>query len=99
METKTKIEKVGADLKTFISDTMADTANNHLEAWAQRYAAYKKVSEARFDLKVNHDNSLEIEYTEEQLKRKLNSKENEFLIERFHIEVCKQCHRFINQRY
>ena len=99
METKTKTERVGSDLKTFINNTIKDTAESHLEAWAKRYSDYKRVSQVRFDLNVNHDNSLEIEYAEEELKRKLNDKENDFLVERFHIEVCKQCKKFINKGY
>ena len=94
---KTKTEKVGADLKTFIKDTIKDTAENHLETWAKRYSEYKRVSQVRFDLGVNHDNSLEIEYAEDSLKRKLNDKESDFLVEKFHIEACKQCKKFINK--
>ena len=91
-------EKIGTDLKEFISNTIEGTVQNHLEGWAGRYAEYKRVSQVRFDLNVNHDSSLEIEYAEEELKRKLNIKEIDFLVERFNIEVCKKCKDFINQR-
>ncbi len=99
METKTKTERVGADLKEFIKNTINATAINHLESWASRYAPYKRVSQVRFDLGVNHDSSQEIEYAEDELKRKLNDKEHDFLVERFNIEVCKECKRFLNKDY
>ena len=97
METKIKTEKVGADLKEFVKDTISDTAINHLEAWKSRYAEYQRVSQVRFDLNVNHDSILEIEYAEETLKRKINIKETDFLVERFNVEVCKECKPYINQ--
>ncbi len=94
-----KREVIGKDLKTFITDTIKDTAENHLEAWKSRYAKQSRVSEVRFDLEMNHDNSLEIEYAEETLNRKLNDTETNFLVKRFHIEVCKQCKKYLNQNY
>ena len=87
---------IGSDLRDFISSTISDTAENHLEAWKPRYATYGKVSQVRFDLSVNHDDSLEIEYAEEELKRKLNDDEIEFLADKFHKAVVKKCKAYIN---
>ena len=42
-----------------------------------------------FDLITNHDPSLEIERAEENLKRKLNYKEYEYLVKKFNITVSK----------
>ena len=92
-----KKEKIGEDLKSLITETISDTATNHLEAWAERYANYQRISQVRFDLNVNHDNSLEIEYAQEKLERELNIKEVDFLVNRFIVEVCKQCKKFINK--
>ena len=97
MTTTTVKEKIGSDLKEHINNTMKDTADNHLEAWSDRYSKHNIVSDVRFDLNVNHDNSLEIEYAEEELKRELNDREIDFLVERFVIEVCKKCKKFINK--
>lgn len=96
-----KKEKVGTDLKEFVERTINDSAKNHLEAWKSRYAKYKRVSEVRFDLNVNHDSSLEIEYAEGEngVNRELNSKEEEFLIKKFNIAVCKECKSYLNKDY
>lgn len=90
-------EKIGADLRKHIENEIKYSAKHHLESWAKRYAGYKTVSSVRFDLKMNHDNSLEFEHAEESLGRKLNDKERELLTERFNIEVCKQANKYINR--
>jgi hypothetical protein len=98
MKTNTvqKKETIGGDLKDFINSTIRDTAKNHLEAWKTRYAAYTKVSQVRFDLFVNHDDSLEIEYTEQELGRKLNDLEINYLADKFHKKVVELCKSYIN---
>lgn len=85
-----KREIKGADYKTKIdSQWIADKAESHLEAWKERYDKYRTKAQARFDLNVNHDISLEIESAEEDLERKLNSVEYADLESRFNIKVVK----------
>ena len=93
---KPKKETIGLDLRDFISETIVVTAENHLEAWKERYRKYKKVSNVKFDLDVNHDDSLEVEYAEETLNRELNGKEYVYFIGAFHREVVKQYKEYIN---
>lgn len=84
-------EKIGNDLKEYISNNIEDMAISHLEAWKERYSGYggnkKRVEE---DIYINHDPSLEVERTEEELRRKLNGKEYDLLTASFNKEVVKQ---------
>jgi len=92
-----KKETIGSDLKDFISETINDTAENHLEAWKERYRTYNKVSQVRPDINVKHEDGLEIEYAEETIKRELNSKEYDYFINAFHVALRKKCTQYINE--
>lgn len=84
--------KIGKDFREKINaQWIADAAESHLEAWKERYANYETKREARFDLNVNHDISLEIEYAEEVLERELTDEEFSDLEKRFNIKVVKEC--------
>jgi hypothetical protein len=71
MNTTIKKEKVSAEVKNYVFENINDMAESHIECWKNRYFRKSK-KEISFDLNVNHDPSLEIERTEEDLKRKLN---------------------------
>lgn len=80
----------GADFKEKINaEWIEGQAQGHLEAWADRYSEYKNKKDARFDLNVNHDPSLEVERAEEDLGRKLNDLEQSDMIKRFNLKVIK----------
>lgn len=81
--------QIKKDLKDYLSKNLEGIAESHLECWKERYFGYTK-SRLEFDLDVNHDDSLEIEYAEEQLQRKLSDAETDYLRRQFHKEVVKQ---------
>ncbi len=84
-------EKIGNDLKEYISKNIGDIAISHLEAWKDRYASYggnkRHIEE---DICINHDHIIEVEGAEEELGRKLNSKEYDHLTGCFEKEVIRQ---------
>lgn len=84
-------EKIGKDLKDYLEKELSNMAESHLECWKDRYANYggnkRRMEE---DLYHNHDTSLEIERAEEDLGRKLNGKEHDYLVSKFNKEVMKQ---------
>lgn len=87
-------EKIGSDLKEYISKNIGDIAISHLEAWKDRYASYggnKRLVEE--DICINHDHSLEVERAEEDLGRKLNGKEYDHFTGCFEKEVIRQWKR------
>lgn len=90
-QVKTKVEKIGKDLREYISKNISDMAESHLECWKDRYANYggnrRRMEE---DIYINHDTSLEIERAEEDLERKLNDTEIGHLETRFNDEVLRQ---------
>lgn len=81
--------RIKKDLKEFLQDNLYGMAESHLDCWKERYFGYTK-SRLEFDLAVNHDDSLEIEYAEEQLGRELTDDEVYYLCNQFHKEVVKQ---------
>lgn len=89
MKTAEIKEKIGTDLKNYTDHNIGDMAESHIEAWMPRYDAYTSVKQMEEDLYGNHDPSLEIERAEEDLKRKLNSEECDYLVERFNKRVIK----------
>ena len=90
--------KYGKDFKKVLTnDLLYGMSESHLEGWAERYGKYKKVSDVRFDLNVNHDPSLEIEKIEELLGRKLNTQESDYLVEIFNMFVVKNCKKYLNK--
>jgi hypothetical protein len=63
------------DLKEYLTDDVKNgMAESHLSVWWERYQGKTK-EEVKFDLRVNHDDSLEVEYTESELKRELTDEE------------------------
>jgi len=90
--------KYGKDFKKVLTnDLLNGMSESHLEGWSERYAEYKKVSDVRIDLNVNHDPSIEIEKIEELLGRKLNTQESDYLVEIFNMFVVKNCKKYINK--
>lgn len=81
--------KYGKDLKEYIKNNMYDIAENHIDCWKDRYYR-ESLNKIRYDLSVNHDDSLEIEEAEETLKRKLSDDEIYYLCDKFHKAVIKQ---------
>lgn len=81
--------RIKKDLKEFLQENLYGMAESHLDCWKERYFGYTK-SRLEFDLDVNHDDSLEIEYAENQLNRELKDYEIDYLIKQFHKEVVKQ---------
>lgn len=83
-----KIEKLDAEIakrafnKLLTEQFVKDLAESHLDAWKDRYFL-KSRSAMKFDLEVNHDDSLEIEYVEEQLGRELTDKERGIVSKKF----------------
>lgn len=78
--------KIKKDLKEYLEESLKDSALSHLEVYQNRYFGCTK-SELRYDLEVYHDNSLEIEYAEDSLGRKLSETEEAYLINQFNKEV------------
>ena len=90
--------KYGKDFKKVLTNNLLNgMSESHLEGWAERYGKYKKVSDVRIDLNVNHDPSLEIEKIEELLGRELNTQESDYLVEIFNMFVVKNCKKYINK--
>ncbi len=81
---KKNIKKDFTDLLT--NQYLTDMAESHIECWKDRYFRKSK-KDIKFDLSVNHDNSLEVERVEEVLERKLTDDENSKLITLFHNKV------------
>ena len=76
-------------LKDLLTDSyLKDMAESHIEAWRERYFRKSK-KDIRFDLNVNHDNSLEIERVEEDLERELTDKERATVENKFINAVVK----------
>lgn len=82
-------KKIGKDLKEFLSEKISGMAESHIEGWSSRYEGYKR-NDLKYDLNINHDPSIEVEYTEENLNRKLTDDEFDYLIDKFNKEVVKQ---------
>lgn len=83
-----KKKVIGQDLKLYVEKEIGNMAESHIECWKDRYFRKSK-KDIRFDLVMNHDNSLEIERTEEDLKRKLTDDEHNFLNRKFIQQVTK----------
>ena len=84
------MKTINQDFKQLIkTDFINNQAQGHLEAWTDRYREHKNKKDVSFDLKVNHDPSLEIERAEEELNRKLTDDESEKLVDLFNKSVIK----------
>lgn len=81
--------EIAGDLQAYIDKYIESVAESHLEAWKERYFGYTK-ERLEYDLSVNHDDSLEIESAEYELKRELTEDEKTYLTQKFHEEVVKQ---------
>jgi hypothetical protein len=83
--------KIGKDLKDFYTDEhLIGSAEGHLSGWFKTQYQGKSKEDCMFNLRTNHDNSLEIEHVEEALKRKLTPEEQDYVVEKFHKAVIKQ---------
>ncbi len=81
-------QKVNNDLVIYIDENIGSMAESHIECWKDRY--YRKSKSAiRFDLQINHDNSLEVERVEEDLQRKITDDEINYLNSKFIQKVVK----------
>lgn len=89
METQTK-KQIGNDLRALLlrTDFLRYCAESHYEGWKTRYEGKRK-KDVAFDLRMNHDDSIEIERAEENLKRKLTDDEIDYLGQKFHAAVVK----------
>lgn len=80
-------KNIAADFKALVTKKyITDMAESHLECWKDRYAGKRK-KDVAFDISMNHDDSLEVERTEEELKRKLSDDEYNYLTFEFHKRV------------
>jgi hypothetical protein len=78
-------KNIGYDFKSLLTASyLSDMADSHLEAWQERYRNYSRKKDLLFDLRMNHDDSLEIERTEEELGRQLTDDERDYLVTEFH---------------
>lgn len=85
-----KKKNIGADfLQLLASNYLSDIAESHIEGWKDRYARKSKKAIA-FDLDMNHDPSIEVEKTEDELNRKLTDDEYNYLVTAFNKQVVKQ---------
>lgn len=76
------MSRIKNDLINFLDEHLEDMAENNIECWKDRYYRYSK-GDLEFDLRVNADNSSEVEYVEDELGRKLSDKERDYVIEEF----------------
>lgn len=83
-----KKKVIGQDLKLYVEKEVSDMAESHIECWKDRYFRKSK-KDIRFDLLMNRSNSLEVERTEEDLKRKLTDDEINYLNRKFIQRVVK----------
>ena len=92
---------IGKDFKEKIDQQWYDdSADCHIESWRKRYSSYTSKKQVEFDLDVNHDSSLEVEYAEDLLGRKLTDEENDLLVKKFNKAVIKKINlREIRSRY
>jgi len=84
-----KIMIIKQDLEDFLYENLEAISENHLECWKDRYFGYTK-KHLLSDLENEHDSSLEVEYVEEVLNRKLSDNEEKYLIKQFNKEVVKK---------
>jgi hypothetical protein len=78
---------IGGDLKTLLTESyLLNMAESHLDCWKDRYYRKSK-ADLKFDLSVNHDDSLEIDSVSEDLEREINDKERNYIIDKFHKKV------------
>jgi len=85
-------KKIGIDFKHLLNEELPHMAKSHLECWQDRYKDYKRKSDLAFDLWMNHDDSLEIERMEKDLKRELTDDESEMLSDKCQKEIVKTWH-------
>lgn len=77
----------GQDFRMTISkEWIITAAKNHLDTWKNRYSGKRK-KDIKFDLRMNHDISLEFEKAEASMGRDLSDDEREVLEERFNSKV------------
>ena len=77
------------DLREFLQNNLEGMAESHIECWEERYA-FKKIETIEYDLRVNHDDSLEIEKAETGISRHLTNEEMQQISELFILEVLKE---------
>ena len=82
-----KNKNIGSDFAQEVTpDRINGMAQNHLDAWRERYKCKSK-KDVDFDLRVNHDISLEEQYIQELLKRDLTNEEYDSLTKKFNKAV------------
>lgn len=69
-----RFDNVDKDLVNFLKTNIDYMVENHIENWGVRYEN-KDLELIRYDLYVNHDISLEIEFVTEGLERELEDDE------------------------
>lgn len=87
MENTDKSETViHQDFIKAVQQNLGNMATNHLEAWKDRYLTIS-LEGLQTDMYCNHDPSLEIEYIEGIINRKLISAEYDYLVREFNEAV------------
>jgi hypothetical protein len=79
---KNKLDKM--KFQEFLNNDDAYFSEGHLSGWFKSEYHGKTKSEIKYNLEVNHDNSLEIENCESEIGRELKGKEEEILLKRFY---------------
>ena len=85
---KTIKETIAQEVKSYINNNVKDMAESHLQAWKDRYSLMG-LKEIKQGLYNEHDPSLEIEEVEEAIRRKLNEKEQTYVVDQFNRAVIK----------
>lgn len=75
-------KKIDKDLQSIIDEHMVGLAEIHIECWEDRYSR-KTAEDIRYDLNVNYDCSLELEFFEDKLGRELTSQEEQIITSKF----------------
>lgn len=82
-----KLAKINPDFNQLLTDTYCgDMAQSHIDCWKERYQGMSK-KKVEFDLRMNHDDSLEIDRVKEDLGRELTHEEETALSSKFHKKI------------
>ena len=80
---------ISEEFKSFVENWIESSADQHIEAWKNRYFKKNK-AQIEEDVYINHDDSLEREFIEEEFEGEATEEEVEFYIAEFNKEVIKQ---------
>ncbi len=80
-------KEIRSEVINFMAENQRSMAENHLECWRSRYEEYDSIEDVEWDLDVNHDPSLELEWVEDQLAIELTADEATYVEETFNQAV------------